>query len=54
MVVDVFQKMRRVAAGKIIVSADNHCAVVRNLFNLAEFSVNFGVDVIQTAFTPAV
>ena len=54
MVVDVFQKMCGVAAGKIIVSADNHCAVMRNFFNLAEVAVNFGVDVIQTAFKPIV
>ena len=54
MIVNILQKFCRIAAGKIIVSADNHCAVMRNFFNLAEVSVNFGVNIIQTAFKPII
>ena len=46
MIVNILQKFCRIAAGKIIVSADNHCAVMRNFFNLAEVAVNFSVNII--------
>ena len=45
--VDIFQKFGRVAAGKIIVRADNHSAVMRDTFNLRKIAVNFGMNVVK-------
>ena len=45
--VDIFQKFCRVAAGKIIVRADNHSAVMRDTFNLRKIAVNFGMNIVK-------